>query len=403
MAKQTDKNEISGLQSFLIKNFLIILAFVTVAEYAILQLVNLLFLPFFQTFFFGKAEWNGNLSASQMVLYLIFLLAELVLLAINSALPAAAQPLFQRAVRGLEDMGSSFIPEMSENFSIQLDRVESLVLFAVIFAIFTLLAVPYGIGAVWYARITTRKVHELQDKRDAMQEEYNRKRNRMLSDIAHDLRTPITTVAGYSKALADGMVENPQKVREYLDAIQVKSARMDELIQLLFEYVKLSSDGFSLNKKSLDLCELMRKNAALMYSDAEAAGMEFEIDIPEEPCMIEADELQFSRAVTNLITNAIRHNKEGEKILLSLTIESDKMKITVGDTGERIEPLLAAHLFEPFVMGDESRSTKGGSGLGLSIAHKVMEMHGWKLSYTEQIPGYTKGFVMETKLVQKAK
>ena len=178
MAKQTDKNEISELRSFLIKNFLIILAFVIVAEYAILQLVNLLFLPFFQTFFFGKAEWNGNLSASQMVLYLIFLLAELVLLAINSALPAAAQPLFQRAVRGLEDMGSSFIPEMAENFSIQLDRVESLVLFAVIFAIFTLLAVPYGIGAVWYARITTRKVHDLQDKRDAMQEEYNRKRNR---------------------------------------------------------------------------------------------------------------------------------------------------------------------------------------------------------------------------------
>ena len=119
--------------------------------------------------------------------------------------------------------------------------------------------------------------------------------------------------------------------------------------------------------------------------------------------MIEADEIQFSRAVTNLITNAIRHNKAGAKILLSLKKDDERLKIVVGDTGEKIEPNLADHLFEPFVMGDESRNTKGGSGLGLSIAHKIMKMHGWNLFYSEQIYGYTKGFVIENYLAENAK
>lgn len=403
MTKATEKNEIAELRGFLIKNFLIILAVVSITEYAILQLVNMVFLPIFQTFFFGKVDWNGRLSGSEILAYMILLLAELMILGVGTVLPVATQPLLQRAVQVLEDVGSIIVPEMSENLSIRLTRGESLFLFAVVFAIMILLIIPYGIGAVWYARITTRKVHEIQVKRDAMREEYNRRRNRMLSDIAHDLRTPITTIAGYSKALTDGMVDDPQKIREYLDAIQAKSARINDLIQLLFEYVKLSSDGFSLDKKPIDLSELMRKNAALMYSDVEDAGMEFEIDIPEEACMIEADEIQFSRAVTNLITNAIRHNKAGAKILLSLKKDDERLKIVVGDTGEKIEPNLADHLFEPFVMGDESRNTKGGSGLGLSIAHKIMKMHGWNLFYSEQIYGYTKGFVIENYLAENAK
>lgn len=386
-----------NLRSFLIKHFLIILGLVTIAEYGVLYVTNWLFLPLFQNYFFGKMHWKGSLGITQLFLYLLFLFIELLLLAVKSVLPAAAQTIFQRAIGSMENFGRELLPEMGDNIAIQLSSWESLLLFAAVFAIMILLLIPYAVGAMFYARITSRKVRELQDKRDAIREEYHRKRNRMLSDIAHDLRTPITTVAGYAKALSDGMVEDPQKVQEYLNAIQVKSARIEELIQLLFEYVKLSSEGFTLNKKETDLCELLRKNAALMYSDIENAGMEFEIAIPEKICMVEADELQFSRAITNLLTNAIRHNKAGAKILLSLSIEDDSYEIRVGDTGEIIAPELVEHLFEPFVMGDESRSTKGGSGLGLSISHKIMEMHGWKLSYSEQIDGYTKCFVMEKK------
>lgn len=395
MEKKEQKNEITELRGFLIKNFLVILAVVSVAEYVVLQLINSFFLPVFNYFFSGKISWNGHLSMSQSILYLLILLAELTLAAVASVLPVAAQAIVGRLIATVEKAGRNYIPQIGQNAFTQLSRMESLLLFATLVVVFALLILPYAIGALWYARITTKKVRELREKREALQEEYDRRRNLMLSDIAHDLRTPITTVAGYAKALADGMVTDPQKVQSYLDAIQAKSARMEELIQLLFEYVKISSEGFTLDRKPADLAELVRKNAALIYADVESGGMELEVDIPEDAYMENVDEVQFGRALTNLLNNALRHNSAGARILLSLRVEADTARITVADTGEKIAPELAEHLFEPFVMGDESRSSKGGSGLGLSIASQIMQMHGWTLSYSEDIPDYSKGFVIE--------
>ena len=395
MEKKEQKNEITELRGFLIKNFLVILAVVSVAEYVVLQLINSFFLPVFNYFFSGKISWNGHLSMSQSILYLLILLAELTLAAAASVLPVAAQAIVGRLIATVEKAGRNYIPQIGQNAFTQLSRMESLLLFATLVVVFALLILPYAIGALWYARITTKKVRELREKREALQAEYDRRRNLMLSDIAHDLRTPITTVAGYAKALADGMVTDPQKVQSYLDAIQAKSARMEELIQLLFEYVKISSEGFTLDRKPADLAELVRKNAALIYADVESGGMELEVDIPEDAYMENVDEVQFGRALTNLLNNALRHNSAGARILLSLRVESDAVRITVADTGEKIAPELAEHLFEPFLMGDESRSSKGGSGLGLSIASQIMQMHGWTLSYSEDIPDYSKGFVIE--------
>ena len=148
--------------------------------------------------------------------------------------------------------------------------------------------------------------HQIQERRRRRRtREFDRKRNLMLSDIAHDLRTPVTTVSGYAKALADHMVQEPEKQQEYLDAIQNKSVRIGNLINLLFEYVKLDSEGFTLNCKTLDLCELLRENAAMLYAEMEENGMTLTADIPEETIPVWADELQLSRVVTNLLTNAI--------------------------------------------------------------------------------------------------
>lgn len=152
------------------------------------------------------------------------------------------------------------------------------------------------------------------EEREQQQREFDRKRNLMLSDIAHDLRTPVTTVSGYAKALADHMVQEPEKQQEYLNAIQNKSVRIGNLINLLFEYVKLDSEGFALNGKTLDLCELLRENAAMLYAEMEENGMTLTADIPEETIPVWADELQLSRVVTNLLTNAMQHNPKGTRI-----------------------------------------------------------------------------------------
>ena len=130
----------------------------------------------------------------------------------------------------------------------------------------------------------------------------------------------------------------------------------------------------------IDVCELLRETAAVLYQDVEDKGDTFDIDIPEEAIVLELDRMQFSRVISNLITNAVKHNESGTEIGLFLRNREDEdIRIIVADTGKMIPDDKKDTIFDPFVMGDESRQSKGGSGLGLSIARKVVEMHGSKI------------------------
>ena len=189
----------------------------------------------------------------------------------------------------------------------EMEGWKAILLFVVLLLLMVCMLLPYILGAITFARIVMAEFHQIQEEREQQQREFDRKRNLMLSDIAHDLRTPVTTVSGYAKALADHMVQEPEKQQEYLNAIQNKSVRIGNLINLLFEYVKLDSEGFALNGKTLDLCELLRENAAMLYAEMEENGMTLTADIPEETIPVWADELQLSRVVTNLLTNAMQH------------------------------------------------------------------------------------------------
>ncbi|MGN1154992.1 MAG: sensor histidine kinase [Agathobacter sp.] len=248
-----------------------------------------------------------------------------------------------------------------------------------------------------FTKIIIDEVRRLEEEKSAFRQDYEKRRNLMLSDIAHDLRTPITTIAGYAKALNDGMVADEQKKREYLAAIENKSERMNNLINLLYEYVKLDSDNFSLKKEKVDLAEFLRENAALLYSDVEEKGMELVVDIPETPCVVEIDPLQMSRVITNLINNSIRHNEPGTTITIELKDIFYNREIIISDDGTPIEESIADHIFEPFSVGDTSRRTKGGSGLGLSIAKRIVEMHGWEIDLYQNKRGYKKAFIINVK------
>jgi len=224
--------------------------------------------------------------------------------------------------------------------------------------------------------------------------EIEKSRNSLLSDIAHDLKTPITTISGYATALIDGLIKNPEKEVQYLEAIKAKSLRMDELIMLLFEYVKLDSVGFTLNREQLDLAELLRENIALLYTDLETKKMKINMDIPNEIVNYEVDRVQFSRVIANLLNNAIRYNPQGTLVTIKMVV-SDCIQIVIGDNGNPIKEEIVGHIFEPFVTGDESRNTRSGSGLGLSIAKKVVIMHGGDLVLDHKINvDYTKAFVI---------
>ena len=125
--------------------------------------------------------------------------------------------------------------------------VDRLLLIAVIAAVLLVIALPYIAGAVYFSVTTLKDFRKIGARRMQARKDYEKRRNLMISDIAHDLRTPVTTIAGYAQALADGMIKDEDK-QTYLEAIRNKSAGMNDLIQLLFDYTRLDSEGFKLNR-----------------------------------------------------------------------------------------------------------------------------------------------------------
>ncbi len=395
-------NKYRELQIYLIRRFLLLMIMVSAMEYGIVRLLSHTILPFILNVFFDGASLNylenlgfGITAICMFIAILftliIFILPDSLRTPFNSAVDYISRRI-SITIRG----GQSLLPKLDPN-----DLLRLLVL---IIAVLICMIIPYVLGAIVYSHIVVRELHKIEEEEMELHKEYDQKRNLMLSDIAHDLRTPMTTVSGYSKALTDNMVPDSMK-EEYLEAIQRKSKRVNDLITLLFDYVKLDTEGFKLMKQEVDLAELVREAGAFVYQDVEDADMTFDADIVEERVPVQLDRLQMSRVITNLLTNAIKHNKAGTRVGLFLYQEDDYIRILVADSGDKIDKENAEHIFEPFVMGDESRSSKGGTGLGLSIAKKVVEMHGFtirlvqgsRLAKYKFVGDYEKAFIISIK------
>ncbi|MCM1174594.1 MAG: HAMP domain-containing histidine kinase [Blautia sp.] len=378
-----------SLKWFLLQRFLVIMLFIYISEELLGMGYRLIVEPFLaETMHIRFSVTAGSGS-------ILLLMLQMLLLSAAALLPDRIAAWVQVSIgRNMEnglrvDITSPVLADVTDAGLIELYQVAVIFLFLILFAL-TLL--PYFISAYWYYRAVSGKMKELLVEEKARKEAYDSQRNLLLSDIAHDIKTPLTTVCGYAKALVDDMVPEEAKRKEYLRAIYAKSLRMDDLITLLFEYVKMDSDGFSLHREKGDLGELLRENIALLYADFEENGIELDIRIPERAFPCEMDRTQMGRAVTNILTNAVRYNDRGTKVCVSL---DEAYRIRIADNGTPIEDGLAAHIFEPFSRGDKTRSTSGGSGLGLSIASKIVQMHGGELRLERQCAdGMAKAFVI---------
>lgn len=225
-------------------------------------------------------------------------------------------------------------------------------------------------------------VSELQ-RIETEKNEIEEKKKNMLVDISHDLKTPITTIQGYSKAIVEGMVEDDNKRDTYLDTIYQKSVKVTNLIDLLFEYVKLDTIDYRLKITSMSLNEFIREVVAGYYEEIEERGFELDLDISQEKIMYDFDSRQIERVLSNLISNTLKYNPNGTTIFISLRKTIDRIEIKIADNGVGIPRELRKVIFEPFVMGDESRGSSGGSGLGLAISKKIIEKHDGELVLEE--------------------
>ncbi|MDE7427861.1 MAG: HAMP domain-containing histidine kinase, partial [Lachnospiraceae bacterium] len=353
-----------NLKWFLIQRFLIILFGSSLSEELLNTFYRLVLLPGLIHFLESQQiEIVGN---GNIVVYLLYLLFSFL----AGFLPSGVGEWVQRRLSiGME--GSLEIRVSSPLYSGVWGVALRLGLICILLFLLILSLIPYVLGAFCYYRIVSGKIKELLEEEKEQQLAFDRKRNLLLSDIAHDIKTPITAICGYSRALAEGVAEE-EKRQEYLDVIYAKSMRIDALISLLFEYVKLESEGYELHRERGDLAELLREMTALLYTEFEERQMSLVLEIPDEEVFLEMDSVQMGRAITNLLTNAVRYGKEGGRVLVRLF----GYEITVADEGESVEPAFAEHIFDPFTRADAARSSQGGSGLGLGISHKRVEMHG---------------------------
>lgn len=229
-------------------------------------------------------------------------------------------------------------------------------------------------------------INYLIDKLKASREENKRleeSKTRMLIDLSHDIKTPLTTIRGFSAALYENIIEDDEKER-YYKTIYNKSEKVGELVDDLFEFVKLESVQYKLNLEAIDICEFLRQLIVEYFDEISEKEFDLVVNIPEVVINIKVDKRLFKRVISNLIENSIKYNPKGTRLKIELRDLGKFVVIEVSDNGIGIPDEIKETLFDPFVRGDFSRKSDGGSGLGLSIAKKIIENHNGEISVLER-------------------
>jgi len=207
------------------------------------------------------------------------------------------------------------------------------------------------------------------------------RKNRLLTDLSHDIKTPVATIKAYANALAEGLVKE-EKHYSYLKAIDSKADRVSCLADDLFTV--LSLDNITFKPENTDIAELFRKLCVSVIDEIEAKGLLLKVDIPEDIINATVDVSLLSRAIENLLNNAIKYNTAGSFIRASIIRVNDRIVLSVSDDGAEIPVECRDTIFDAFIRADKSRSSTGGTGLGLAICAGIVKRHGGSLTYSRE-------------------
>ncbi|WP_256717892.1 HAMP domain-containing sensor histidine kinase [Paenibacillus sp. FSL R5-0636] len=204
-------------------------------------------------------------------------------------------------------------------------------------------------------------------------------KKRMMVDLSHDLKTPITSIQGFAQALVEGRGEDEERQKRYLSYIYNKSSQVTKLIQNMLELLKIDSPDFLLRMERQELGEFIREIIADTYGEIEQKNFVLHLNVPEEDVFLNFDAELLSSVVHNLISNALIYNPPGTHLRVEVIPLEKEVTIEIADTGVGIPEELWSTMFDPFVRGDKARTASGGTGLGLSIAMKNTEKMGGTL------------------------
>ena len=212
--------------------------------------------------------------------------------------------------------------------------------------------------------------------------EYDKRSKELISNISHDLKTPITAIKGYVEGIMDGVADTPEKMERYIRTIYNKANDMDMLINELTLYSKIDSNRIPYNFNTILVNDYFDDCAMDLKMDLEARHIQFDyLNYVDANVKIIADAEQLKRAINNIISNSTKYMDKNQKIIrLCVNDVGDFVQVEIEDNGKGIGAKELPHIFERFYRTDASRnSATGGSGIGLSIVKKIIEEHGGKI------------------------
>lgn len=221
-------------------------------------------------------------------------------------------------------------------------------------------------------------------------------RQDFVSNVSHEIQSPLTSIRGYSKALRqNGMKEEDRK--RYLEIIERESERLSRLSDNLLKLVSLQSEHHPFHPTTFDLAEQLRRIVVTLEPQWSAKQLELQLDLPKVKFRADAD--QMNQVWMNLLSNAIKFTPAGGRILVRLTALTDKVKVLIQDSGIGISAEDQERIFERFYKADASRDKKtDGSGLGLSIVRTIVELHGGAVEVASK-PGQGSAFTITLPIV----
>lgn len=217
--------------------------------------------------------------------------------------------------------------------------------------------------------------------------QYDKENKELISNISHDLKTPITAIKGYVEGIIDGVASSPEKLDKYIRTIYNKANDMDKLIDELTFYSKIDTNKIPYTFSKINVASYFRDCVDEVGLEMEARNIELGyFNYVDEDVMVIADAEQIRRVINNIISNSVKYiDKKNGIINIRIKDVGDFIQVEIEDNGKGIAPKDLPNIFDRFYRTDSSRnSSQGGSGIGLSIVKKIVEDHGGRIWATSK-------------------
>lgn len=230
----------------------------------------------------------------------------------------------------------------------------------------------------------TSTLQSLEKMRLSLLEAQNRK-NKFIMGISHDLRTPVAIIKGYTEAIKDGIITDPDEITTSLELIGTKTTQLESMIDTLINFMKLNNSELRQNLVPSSITTLIQNFAKESKITANVFKRNIIININlNQDIQVPLDTQLASRAFQNLFSNALRYTNDGDEIEISSYIEDQNVYLKIRDTGIGMAQEDMANIFDLFYRASNSRREEG-MGIGLSVVKNIVETHGWKINVESEL------------------